>query len=124
MAAGAGVTQDGYVHFSDRISYFNKVLIARKVSEKLSLQVAPGWAHYNVTAGYSPYQGKFLKSKPNDHFVLSAGRRYKLKAAMAIIVNYDQPLTKDNMGHAHPKISGGLEVFTSGHAFQFFLGNY
>lgn len=113
-----------YHYFSDRMSYFNQLIVARKITEKLSLQVAGGWTHFNVVTGYSPYAGKFLKEQPNDHFVFSAGGRFKLKETMAIIANYDQPLTKDNVGNAHPNISAGLEMSTSGHTFQFFLGNY
>lgn len=43
---------------------------------------------------------------------------------MAVIVNYDQPITKHLTGNPNPNISLGLEVSTSSHAFQFFIGNY
>lgn len=113
-----------YARFSDRMAYFNQILIARKISDKLSLQVAPGWVHHNVVDGYSPYAGKYLKEKPNDHFVLAVGGRLKLSGSMSVIANYNQPLTTDNVGNAHPNVSAGLELSTSGHTFQFFAGNY
>ncbi|BAV05838.1 hypothetical protein SAMN05421788_10823 [Filimonas lacunae] len=113
-----------YARFSDRMSYFNQLIIARKISEKLSVQVAPGWVHHNVVDGYSPYAGKYLKEKPNDHFMVAVGGRFKLTESMSVIANYDQPLTTDNVGNAHPNISAGLELSTSGHVFQFFAGNY
>ena len=43
---------------------------------------------------------------------------------MAVLVNYDQPITKHPSGNPHPNISFGLELSTSAHAFQFFVGNY
>ena len=43
---------------------------------------------------------------------------------MALIANYDQPITKHITGNPHPNISFGMEVTTSAHSFQFFVGNY
>jgi len=39
-------------------------------------------------------------------------------------VNYDQPLTKHDSGNPNPNISFGVEVSTSSHSFQMFIGNY
>jgi hypothetical protein len=39
-------------------------------------------------------------------------------------MNYDQPLTTHPIGNPHPNISFGLEMNTSGHAFEVFAGNY
>ncbi len=43
---------------------------------------------------------------------------------MAIIANYDQPITKHAVNNPNPNLSAGLEINTSGHTFQVFLGNY
>ena len=43
---------------------------------------------------------------------------------MALMVNYDQPLTQHPMDNPHPNISLGLDFKTSGHEFQLFAGNY
>jgi len=43
---------------------------------------------------------------------------------MAIIANYDQPITKHKSGNPFPNLALGLELSTSAHAFQFFFGNY
>ncbi|MGZ3911853.1 MAG: DUF5777 family beta-barrel protein, partial [Flavisolibacter sp.] len=57
-------------------------------------------------------------------FALACMGRFKLTTNMALIVNYDQPLTKHLTGNPSPNIALGLEVSTSAHAFQFFMGNY
>ncbi len=43
---------DIYRYYSDRLSYFHQILIARKVTDKLSVQVAPSLSHHNVVNGY------------------------------------------------------------------------
>jgi len=117
-----------FKYTTQRISFFNQVIIARKVTNKLSVQVAPSLSHYNAVNGYytkNDSTGKVIfKEMQNDHFAIAVSARYKLKDAMAVIVNYDQPITKHNTNNPSPNISVGLELTTSAHAFQFFLGNY
>ena len=113
---------------SQRISFFNQLIIARKVTDKFSIQIAPSISHYNSVNGYytkNDSTGKdIFKEMKHDHIAIAISARYKLKEAMAIIVNYDQPITKHNTNNPAPNISFGLELTTSSHAFQFFLGNY
>src|SRR6185503_12813429 len=40
-----------FVTTSDRFSYFNQIIIARKFSDKISLQVAPSVSHFNNLEG-------------------------------------------------------------------------
>src|SRR3954470_4020982 len=49
---------DNFLHFSDRLTYFNQVIIARKVNEKFSVEVAPSVSHTNVVNGYYSSPGK------------------------------------------------------------------
>lgn len=113
---------------SQRLSFFNQLLIARKVTDKLSIQVGPSVSHQNSVNGYytkNDSTGKEIyKEMQHDHFAVAISARYKLKEAMAIIVNYDQPITKHNTNNPAPNISFGIELTTSSHAFQIFLGNY
>jgi hypothetical protein len=59
-----------------------------------------------------------------DHFSIAVSARYKLTNVTSFLVNYDQPLTKHATNNPNPNLSFGFEFNTSGHAFQFFLGNY
>ena len=104
--------------------YFNQIIIARKISEKLSLQVSPSYTHVNVVDGYFYEPGKYKGVMKHDHFSITTAGRFKLKESMAIIFNYDQPITKHPSNNPAPNIAGGLEINTSAHCFQFFMGNY
>lgn len=121
-----------FYHNSDKWMFFHQVLIARKITDRLSLQVAPSLTHVNFVEGY--YKAQKTESgadtnvlagvRNHDHFALACMGRFKLTTNMALIVNYDQPLTKHLTGNPSPNIALGLEVSTSAHAFQFFMGNY
>jgi hypothetical protein len=115
---------ENFLHFSDRLTYFNQIIIARKFNEKISAQIAPSVSHTNVVNGYYSEPGKVSPERKHNHFAVAFSGRYKLKESMAILVNYDQPLTKHKAGNPHPNLALGLEVATSAHAFQFFAGNY
>lgn len=119
------------IHNSDRYSFFNQLLIARKISDRLSLQVAPSWSHQNAVSGYyttydtgTKKYGNVYKQMYNEHFAIALSGRYKFSEVCSVVFNYDQPLTKHNQRNPNPNLSLGLEVNTSSHAFQVFLGNY
>jgi Membrane bound beta barrel domain (DUF5777) len=115
---------ENFLHFSDRLFFFNQILIARKISEKFSAQAAISHSHTNVVNGYYSEPGKVSQERKHDHFAVALSGRYKLKENMALLANYDQPITKHKSGNPNPNISLGLELSTSAHAFQFFAGNY
>ncbi len=100
----------------DRYSYFNQLIIAKRFSPKLSLQVAPSISHYNLVQN----------TMKNDMIAVSLGGRYKISNGTAIMVDYSQPITKfDNEDeNPLPGLSLGVEFGTSAHAFQLFLTNY
>ena len=113
-----------FVKGSDRFTYFNQLLVARKFCDKLSVQAGISLSHFNNVPAYTDGNGKQQSAMRNDHFAFTAGGRYKIAPKTAIIVNYDQPLTRHPMDNPHPNLSGGLEMATSGHTFQVFAGNY
>lgn len=119
---------DIYQDDRDRLSYFHQLLIARKVTEKLSVQVAPSVSHQNVTNGYlKQLNDSTAEIKPDmkfDHFAVAVSARYKLTAVTSVIANYDQPLSKHTLNNPNPSLSLGLEFVTSNHAFQVFATNY
>ena len=117
-----------FAHNSDRISSFNQLIIARKISEKLSLQVAPSISHQNAVKGfYTKHDSTgttIFEEMKHDHFAIALSGRYKLGETTAIIFNYDQPITKHATNNPDPNLSFGFEFSTSGHTFQLFMGNY
>ena len=115
---------DPFVSTLDRVSYFNQLIIARKITDDLSLQVAPSFTHYNNVEGYIASDGKINPKMNNDHFAIAFSGRYKFTEKFGVIANYDQPITEHPSNNPHPNIGFGVEFATSGHVFQIFAGNY
>ena len=112
------------VKTADRFSYFNQILIARKINDKFSVQAGIAITHFNNVPGYYDSTGKIQSQMLNNNWTFCAGGKYQVSPGMAITVNYDQPLTQNPMNNPYPNISFGLEMSTSGHDFQIFAGNY
>jgi hypothetical protein len=115
-------------HWSDRLFFYHELIVARKVTDKLSIQVAPSVTHQNAVSGYyskNDSTGKEIyKSMKNDHFAFSVSARYKLTDVTSIMVNYDQPITNHPSNNPDPNLSFGVEFNTSSHSFQLFVTNY
>lgn len=102
-----------------RYSYYNQLIISRRFSPKLSLQVAPSASHYNLADN----------KMPNDVVALSVGGRYKISDQTSILVDYSHPFTHHLNdvkfeNDPEPGFSLGFEFSTSAHAFQLFITNY
>lgn len=117
-----------FKYTSQRLSFFHQLIIARKVTNKISLQIAPDVSHQNAVNGYytkndSTGKVKFRNMK-FDHFAISFSGRYQWTKVTSVMVNYDQPITKHATNNPHPNFAMGFEFNSSGHSFQLFLGNY
>ena len=112
------------INVQDRFSYFSQLIIARKITEKISLQVAPSYSYFNNVEAYFDAQNVIQPKTNNGHIAISLAGRYKLTDGMSIIANYDQPITQHPMNNPNPNLAVGLDMKTSGHDFQIFLGNY
>jgi len=104
-----------------RYSAFHQVIIARRFSPKISLQIAPSISHYNVVESFME----------NDRIAIAFGGRAKISPQTSILLDYSQPITSfgddpDNPGvnYNHPGMSLGVEFATSAHAFQLIISNY
>ncbi|CAH0997167.1 hypothetical protein EMA8858_03304 [Emticicia aquatica] len=106
-----------------RLSYFNQLIIARKINDKFSAQISPTFSWYNNIEGYVNSNGEIMNKMKNGHFAISVLGRFKISEKSAVIAGYDQPLTQHPTNNPHPNICFGLETTTSAHAFQVFVGN-
>ena len=117
-----------FKYTSQRMSFFNQIIIARKITDKLSIQVSPNVSHQNAVNGYytkNDSTGKVIfKTMKFDHFAISFSGRYKLTNVTSLMLNYDQPITKHATNNPHPNVAFGFEFNSSGHSFQLFMGNY
>ena len=113
---------------TQRISTFNQIIVARKISDRFSLQVAASISHQNAVNGYytkNDSTGQEIFKEMNfDHFAIAVSGRVKLTAVTSFIFNVDQPVTKHNTQNPNPNVSFGFEFNTSNHSFQLFAGNY
>ena len=117
-----------FKYSTQRLSFFNQIIIARKITDKLSIQVAPNVSHQNAVNGYytkNDSTGKVIfKTMKFDHFAISFSGRYKLTPVTSFMINYDQPITRHATNNPNPNLAFGFEFNSSGHSFQLFMGNY
>ena len=117
-----------FTYGTQRLSYFNELIVARKITDKFSVQVSASVSHQNSVNGYyTVYDSTtktVFKDQKFDMFAFAVCARYKLTNTTSFIVDYDQPLTKQPTANPSPNLAFGFEFNTSGHTFQFFAANY
>jgi hypothetical protein len=104
-----------------RLSYFTQLIVARKLNNMFSIEVAPSLVYFNSvpknidsTAGYK-----------NLNLGISAGARANVFGSHSVILEYDQLLTKQSIAvQPKPNLSLGWEISTATHTFQIFAANY
>jgi hypothetical protein len=116
-----------FTYNSQRWSFFNELIIGRKVNENLSVQVAFSVSHQNSVPGYyikSDTSTVVFQEQKFNMYTASFSARYKLTPGVSFILDYDQPLTTFATNNPHPNFAFGFDLGTSGHSFQIFAGNY
>jgi len=103
-----------YNYFSSRLSYVNQLLIARKFSSSFSLQLIPGYVHYNLVE---------TTKDDNDIFTLGTAGRIKLSKRMSFNFEYHYILSKQTASDYYNSLSLGIDIETGGHVFQLFITN-
>jgi len=116
--------KSNFLHSVDRFSYFNELMVARKVNESFSVQVGGSLSWMNNVEAYVDAEGKIQPKMHNYHMDASVLGRYKISPKSAVIAGYEQPLTQHVTNNPHPNICFGFETITSSHTFQVFFGNY
>lgn len=103
---------------NDRISYVGQLLIARKITPGLSLQVNPIIVHRNTVD--QQYEN-------NDDFALGFAGRQKISKSMALTAEYLIRLNaRENDAPAYERynaIGFGIDIETGGHVFQLVFTN-
>jgi len=114
-----GPTLPKSVKFDDRLSYFSQLIVGRKFTEWLSLQAGASFTHYNMV-GWD-----YDHDKIGAHF----NGRIKFSPQSSFIFNYDVPLKIKKISeqwewtdHPKPNLAFGVEISTSTHAFQIYMG--
>jgi hypothetical protein len=103
-------------YFTSRLAYVAQILVARKISEGLSVQLTPSYVHRNLVP---------TELDPNDVFALGAGARLKLTKRISLNGEYyyiANPKTYMSQQIYNP-LSVGFDIETGGHVFQLFFTN-
>jgi hypothetical protein len=104
-----------------RLSYFSQLILARKMNNVLSLEVAPSLVYFNSV----PTNVDSSAGYKNLNFAISAGARANVFGSHSVIIEYDQLLTKQDIAvQPKPNLSLGWEISTATHTFQIFAANY
>ena len=107
---------------SDRLSYVHQLVVARKFTPELSLELVPTMVHYNLVE---------RRDESNDVFSLGFAGRYKVSAQHSLTWEYIyqfNPLSRinpatDELEEYNNALSLGYEIETGGHVFQLFITN-
>jgi len=103
------IQADDYL-FSDQMSYAYQLLVARKITSALSLQLSPTLVHKNIV------------NQRNTHDLMSVGLGARHKLTSRISLNAEYFLQLDKEYSVNP-LSLGVDIETGGHVFQLHLSN-
>ena len=101
--------------FTDRMAMTFQVIIARKFSDALSIQLTPSYTHRN------------LVTHDDENGVLSIGAagRLQLTKVIGILADVTLPVSGQRTSPKgyHPSVGIGFDIDTGGHVFQINLTN-
>ncbi|WP_231590764.1 DUF5777 family beta-barrel protein [Hymenobacter terrenus] len=99
---------------ASRVDYSYQVLIARKFSPGLSVQLMPTLIHRNYVA---------QSTMQNDVYAMGAALRQKLTKRLALTADYYYLLPGNTADTYRNALGVGVDIETGGHVFQLHLTN-
>ncbi|MCC6251332.1 MAG: hypothetical protein IT238_02580 [Bacteroidia bacterium] len=111
-----------FVPASNRLSYCFQAIMARRINDYVSVQIAPTMLHFNLVP---------RKVDKNDMFALAFSGRVKINNRTAFTCEYTHRLTldyanqKDAAGNQlyYNPFAFGVDIETGGHVFQIHFAN-
>ena len=100
--------------FAESLFYVGQVLIAKKFSPSLSLQLTPTYVHRNTVR---------IVEDPHDIFALGFGGRIKLSKRVALNTEYYYTFDESRSINTRNSLAFGVDIETGGHVFQIILSN-
>ena len=102
-------------NFEGRLEYVNQLLISRKFTDHLSLQLSPTLVYRNLTE---------TKEDPNSIYSIGVGGRYLVSRSISVNAEYYYKLpTFDIHSNTNDMFTIGLDIETGGHVFQLYFTN-
>ncbi len=99
--------------FNDRTGYYYQVIIGRKFTERITMQVSPTLVHRNTVA----------PTDDNDIYAIGFGGRFKFSKHMAFVVDYFYVANGLPHTSGTNPLSVGVDIETGGHVFQLHFSN-
>jgi hypothetical protein len=101
--------------FEHRFAFHGGLILARKFSPGLSLQITPGYTHRNLV----PFEDF------NGLFSLGFGGRVQMTRTLGLVGDITLPFVQERGADTgyYPAVGLGLEIDTGGHVFQVNLTN-
>jgi hypothetical protein len=100
--------------FSSRLSYVNQILLARKITKNLSIQLSPTLVHKNLVE---------RQIDQNNIYAAGLGGRYKISRKISINGEYFYLLPGQTADDFKNSLSFGFDFETGGHIFQLLFSN-
>lgn len=102
------------LEFRDRLGYTVQLLVSKKVSTNLSLEIAPTFFHDNFVA---------YNDQHNSQYAIGLGGRQKLGKRWSINLDYGWHLNRASGSPFKNPLSIGFDLETGGHVFQMHFSN-
>lgn len=100
--------------FGDRMSYATQLLFSRRLSNNLSLEIAPTFVRQNLV----------LESFQNhNQYALGFGGRMKISKRMSLNADYVYNFSRHESSIYQNPFTLGLDIETGGHVFQLLFSN-
>jgi hypothetical protein len=116
--------------YTNKMGFFNQVIVGRKFSDRFSAQITPTHVHLNIVP---------RNIDANDIFAIGTGARLKLSNRIAFVVDYHYILKDlstnifpypEGESHAKTQVANyvnplalGFDIETGGHVFQLHFSN-
>ena len=97
------------MNFQNRLIFVNQILISRKFTDRLSLELAPTFFHENFVAD---------DLQDNSQYAIGIGGRYKITNRWSINADYAAHLNRASGSIYKNPLSIGVDLETGGHLFQ------
>ena len=127
VAVNSELKKEDYplLKFANRLSYVTQILISRKFTEKLSLEIAPSYFHENTVRDILDINNQPIIPNPqnNSQFALGLGGRYKFAKRWSVNIDYAAHLNRASESIYKNPLSIGVDLETGGHVFQMHFTN-
>jgi hypothetical protein len=99
--------------FLNRLSFYGQLLLGRKFTEALTLQLSPTLVHRNLVPS----------KDPNDTYAIGTGGRIRLSRRVSLNTDYFFVINQNKSRDTYNPLSVGFDIETGGHVFQLHFTN-